>query len=1055
MQHVFLDRCLPVARKQVPLKLIRALLLRSGIEQNPGPRYPCIFCDQNCNHGSLQCSGCKLWAHLRCADITHREATRVWWKCFSCVSRGPEIPPNRYRGSRGLRVLQLNINGLRNKTSELSCILAEYQIDVAMIQETKLDQSTRDPSIPGYSMVRKDRDSHGGGIAILIKENLKYLSVEHNVMPDNQVECMTVEVFRWKEPIKIVNFYAPQDVNVNYQEVLSVPGGTKIVAGDANAHHDLWFSRLPGDARGEELAEVIDDNNLVIMNQNKHTRRPYDTTSRESSPDVTVVTTDIAPFTEWDTLDFKLSDHFPILITVESTEFIPKSEAHSQKRMINLRKACWDGFTEELERSVAELPDPQTVEQGEKSFRKAVKTASDHHIPNGRHHVTTPKVPAEIRRLIEQRDKESDTHTISQLNAEIISKCAKMRRDRWQEFIEENKNLTTGKLWQAVGRLTGKRTKPTRSALMFDGKAVSKPNKIANKMNRHFAESCETTRTKESRQLKRKTNSLKPNEEAQFSENEVHHMIKKMSNSKAIALDGMSSLHLKHFGPFARRYIAKLISMSFSTGRIPAIWKQAKVVALLKPGKPANSPSSYRPVSILSPIVRLAEHLLLQEMKNEIDLPTFQHGFKPGHSTTTVLCTLTEAIANGFNRSKPANRTVAVALDLKRAFDTVNIDKLVGKILTSELKDYTKKWLNNYLRGREQRTEYDGQLSKSKILRNGVPQGSVVSPFLFAWYLEDFPSPPEGIYIILYADDITIFSQSVHPHEAAARINQYLTVIKPYLEEKQLFVSPAKCSAMLFTTWHAERRTDLNIKFGTHEIQTAQNMKLLGIQLDQALTFAEHIKYLNSATRKRNNILRSMSNRRTGLKKPELTTIYKAITRSILNYAAPAWSPQVSNSNWQRIEARQNDALRTVTGCVKMTCADHLRRETRCLPVKTHCQMISAQFAAQAESENHPCHEIIHQSEHQPRHLKNTLKNVLQNARTELNISEDSGIKEIHTGTVRKYLNEEKVNRVLGTKPPLDPDKMEIKEKNLSRDEEVRIMQLRSGFFPNLADYKS
>ena len=88
-------------------------------------------------------------------------------------------------------------------------------------------------------MVRKDRDSHGGGIAILIKENLKYLSVEHNVMPDNQVECMTVEVFLWKEPIKIVNFYAPQDVNVNYQEVLSVPGGTKIVAGDANAHHDL------------------------------------------------------------------------------------------------------------------------------------------------------------------------------------------------------------------------------------------------------------------------------------------------------------------------------------------------------------------------------------------------------------------------------------------------------------------------------------------------------------------------------------------------------------------------------------------------------------------------------------------------------------------------------------------------------------------------------------------------------------------------------------------------------------------------------------------------
>ena len=357
-------------------------------------------------------------------------------------------------------------------------------------------------------------------------------------------------------------------------------------------------------------------------------------------------------------------------------------------------------------------------------------------------------------------------------------------------------------------------------------------------------------------------------------------------------------------------------------------------------------------------MARIAERVLMPEIQQATDLPEQQHSFRKGHSTVTAVSTLVEDVIDGFNEKRLPRRTIAVALDLKKAFDTVNLDQLIELILESRLTAHTKKWLSNYLRGRKQRTDLDGVLSKAAVIKTGVPQGSVLSPTLFAWYLQDIPQPKdEQVKLIIYADDITIYAQSTDRKDAGARINRYLDELSPYLKKKQLFVSTGKCASILFSTWSKEWKEPLGIKLSNADIPTVDSLKLLGVTLDHSLTFNEHIKGVNQKALKRTNAIKAICSRKHGLKRKEGTTIYKAMLKSTLNYGAATWAPNVSETNWKKLEARQNDGLRAVTGCLKMSPVDHIRTETMCIPIKENCNMIACQFAAEAlQNPGHPCH---------------------------------------------------------------------------------------------------
>ncbi|MCP3667648.1 MAG: hypothetical protein GY696_35020, partial [Gammaproteobacteria bacterium] len=175
-----------------------------------------------------------------------------------------------------------------------------------------------------------------------------------------------------------------------------------------------------------------------------------------------------------------------------------------------------------------------------------------------------------------------------------------------------------------------------------------------------------------------------------------------------------------------------------------------------------------------------------------VKLQDHHHGFRKHHSTTTALQEVNHHIASNLNRK--------VALDLSRAFDTVDHELLLKDILHLELSGTLIKFLCSYLRGKQQYNDFCNCKSKFRVVRQGVPQGGVLSPLLFNLYMSSLPTPPGNIRIVSYADDCQVLNSGKYIDETSREINPYLDKLTNWFKEPSLEISAEKSMDTVFTT---------------------------------------------------------------------------------------------------------------------------------------------------------------------------------------------------------------------------------------------------------------
>ena len=130
---------------------------------------------------------------------------------------------------------------------------------------------------------------------------------------------------------------------------------------------------------------------------------------------------------------------------------------------------------------------------------------------------------------------------------------------------------------------------------------------------------------------------------------------------------------LKNLGSKSHRWLLTMLNKCFMENKIPTLWRQSKIIAILKPGKDSAIPKSYRPISLLCHTYKLYEGMILNRIAPTIEqhLIKEQAGFRPGKSCTNQLVNLTQHIEDGYQEIMI---TGTAFVDMSAAYYTVTID---------------------------------------------------------------------------------------------------------------------------------------------------------------------------------------------------------------------------------------------------------------------------------------------------------------------------------------------------------------------------------------------
>jgi hypothetical protein len=398
------------------------------------------------------------------------------------------------------------------------------------------------------------------------------------------------------------------------------------------------------------------------------------------------------------------------------------------------------------------------------------------------------------------------------------------------------------------------------------------------------------------------------------------------TKKKAPGKDGLFINQIKDLNVSVLGIILDIYNEIWKSGKFPDIWKAAVVIPLLKKGKVAGDPTSYRPISLLPIMGKLLESLIHPRMNDYFMdrklIPDFQTGFRKGKSTSVNLRRLYNNTY--FQSTIGINKrpTASVFFDAKKAFDTVCYDGLIVKLARDGVPAQILRLIGNWITDRTLMVRIGKELSRVIRLRSGVPQGSVISPLIWNYWLGDCPmtlSP--HAYTALYADDIALWVSHPQVTKLIRILNSEIGRLVAWTRRKRLVLTPEKTYAIATHTLKGKREKIKKHQIYMDEerdvrIEWQSQAVLLGILFHETGSFAPHIM---NKVRLANARVRALWRFNEVIPGKTLYNVYKAAIEPILTYGTEVFYESINDILAKKLLSVEFNALR---------CCYRLRKET-------------------------------------------------------------------------------------------------------------------------------
>ena len=840
-----------------------------------------------------------------------------------------------------MSIVQWNCRGILSSTEQLKIIFRDSQAKVICLQETKLGNRQYNPGLnySYHTSQPQPNERAQGGTGFIVHRSVKCDRIQLHT----ELQASAIQITLDKK-ITLCSLYLEprledrlfdtsgnnRQLNINdLQNLVDQLPAPFILMGDFNAKSPLWGNSVC-DRWGSLVEQFIDVNEVILLNDGSKTR--HDIYHHSSSAiDLTICSAALALDYQWSVDDdLHGSDHWPIHLRYINN--IPSPCPPKWK----IEEADWDEYEKSaiIESKCDDFPSPIHAYE---YLCDNIEESAEKNIPKTSGLPRRPVVPwwnkdcavaRKITRTCFRRFNRSRTDDNRIAYARACAKqkriFKKAKRSSWLRYISEITSKTpNSQIWKKIKKLQGKFVPNPLPILKVNGNYITEPKEVAEVLGKHFANISSVSQfSPEFQQIRRSTIVTPPpsnNTEAFNIPFTMDEMLNALNNSKLTSPgeDGIRYEMIRHLPEASKFFLLDTLNGLWVSHKNPKSWKISEIVPAFKPGKDPENPRNYRPIALTSCICKLFERMvnnrLVWYLETKNLLTNRQFGFRKNCSTLDPLLMISREIQNAF---AVQNQVFGVFFDLEKAYDTTWRNGILKQLASWGIGGNMFAFLNEFLTDRYLKVRVGSVTSSLYLQEEGVPQGSVLSVTLFAVAINSLIDHiPAGVQGSLFVDDFVIYCSGSTAVEACRKVQTAINKATEWADARGFKFSPQKTKAIRFTRTRKNEEIPTLLLNG-NILPLEEEVKFLGVILDQKLTFGPHIKDLASRVKESLNILKVVSHFDWGADRKTLIRLYTTLCLSKIDYACQIYG-SACKTNLEKLDVVHNMGLRICTGAYR------------------------------------------------------------------------------------------------------------------------------------------